>query len=151
MLSELKASFKQIVQQREILQCIKLKRLYLKARDKSLPDNDRIELLIDSLLVATAYEERLVAMKISCKSIFNKVDSLYTKRKNSITKDDPDFSKLKKYEQENYVTQKLESIKIFMSSVRGHMDLINDALEYVRNAQFSIKSVLSTLKEYLHG
>lgn len=151
MLSELRESFDQLVQQRDVLQCIQLKRLYLKAKDKSLPDTERIEVLIDSLLVATAYEERLVAMKIQCKSILSKVETVYAKRKNTIIGKDPDFSKRKKYDQENYLAQKLESTKIFMITVSGHKDLINDALEYVRNAQFSIKSVLSTLKEYLHG
>lgn len=151
MLDKLKESFNQVVEYDQILNCIRLRRLYYKTKDTSLPTKERIELLLESLLVASAYEERLTSMKISCKSIRNKAKVLFEQKKNKIIEKEKNYYAKRKCDQTQIIASKTESVTLFLSELDHYIDIIDDALEYVRNAGFNIKSVLSTLKEFVES
>lgn len=151
MLKELKKSFKQINRDEDVFNCIKLRRVYLKAKDSSLPPKQRIEHLLNSLVIAADYEERLTHMKISSKSIRAKVASIYAKRKNEIINETADFYKKRKGDQDKIIAIESESITVFIDKIDNFIEIIDDALEYVRSASFSMKSVLNGVKEYISG
>ena len=150
MLSEIKASFKQITSEKELLRCTKLKKIFLVIRDKErLSSKEKLDTLMEALLVATAYEERLTTLKITCKSLRNKTKVLYTKKKNEVIIKDETFFKKKKYDQANILSLKTEKINLLYEDIDNMLDMIEDAITYVRNASFNLKSIMSTLKEYL--
>ena len=150
MLSEIKASFKQITSEKELLRCTKLKKIFLVIRDKErLSSKEKLDTLMEALLVATAYEERLTTLKITCKSLRNKTKVLYTKKKNEVIIEDETFFKKKKYDQANILSLKTEKINLLYEDIDNMLDMIEDAITYVRNASFNLKSIMSTLKEYL--
>lgn len=146
-LDKLKETFEQM-SDNDILKCIKLKRLYLEARKQEIPTEERMEILVKSLLVATAYEERLTGIKISIKRILLKAEALYTKRKNKIILEDEQFSKKKKYDQENIIKAETENVSLFISKIKDYKDSVQDALDYVRSVQFNIKAILAVFKEH---
>ena len=150
MLSKIKASFKQITSEKELLRCTKLKKIFLVIRDKErLSSKEKLDTLMEALLVATAYEERLTTLKITCKSLRNKTKVLYTKKKNEVIIEDETFFKKKKYDQANILSLKTEKINLLYEDIDNMLDMIEDAITYVRNASFNLKSIMSTLKEYL--
>jgi len=150
MLSEIKASFKQITSEKELLRCTKLKKIFLVIRDKErLSSKEKLDTLMEALLVATAYEERLTTLKITCKSLRNKTKVLYTKKKNEVIIEDETFFKKKKYDQANILSLKTKKINLLYEDIDNMLDMIEDAITYVRNASFNLKSIMSTLKEYL--
>jgi len=150
MLSEIKATFKQITSEKELLRCTKLKKIFLVIRDKErLSSKEKLDTLMEALLVATAYEERLTTLKITCKSLRNKTKVLYTKKKNEVIIEDETFFKKKKYDQANILSLKTEKINLLYEDIDNMLDMIEDAITYVRNASFNLKSIMSTLKEYL--
>ena len=53
MLSEIKASFKQITSEKELLRCTKLKKIFLVIRDKErLSSKEKLDTLMEALLVS---------------------------------------------------------------------------------------------------
>lgn len=147
MLSKLEESFNQLASDDYVIQCTKLKKYFLKIR-KVQSFSEKIDILIESLLVSSAYEERLVSMKLSCKSIRSKVNFIYEKKCNEIVTGEESFFKMKKCDQDRLIAAKTEKISEVMSKIDYKLEMIDDSLEYVRNASFNLKSILSTLKEY---
>lgn len=148
-LKSLKETFLQNKNETELFKCIELKKRYLKARNKSLPTTKRVEYLLDSLIIATAYEERLTRMKISSKMLKSKVNNIFETKKNEIAQETDGFFAKRKGDQDKIIAIKTEKISKFMNEIKDFIDVIEDALEYVRSASFNMKSAVKVLREYL--
>lgn len=148
-LKSLKETFLQNKNETELFKCIELKKRYLKARNKSLPTAKRVEYLLDSLIIATAYEERLTRMKISSKMLKSKVNNIFETKKNEIAQETDGFFAKRKGDQDKIIAIKTEKISKFMNEIKDFIDVIEDALEYVRSASFNMKSAVKVLREYL--
>lgn len=149
---ELKSLYDTFLQNKnnhELFKCVELKKKYLKARNAKLPKEKRVEYLLDSLIIASAYEERLTRMKITNKMLKSKVNNILEKEKNLIIKKEEGFFSKRKGDQDKIIAINTESITKFLNEIKDFIEIVDDALEYVRSANFTIKSVLKVLREYL--
>lgn len=145
----LKEGFDQVMSDKDILECIRLKKLYIQAKNRSLPTVDRIEILVESLLIAAAYEERLTSMKVKSMSFQRKAKAIFEVKKNEVIANDPSFFKKKVGDQERYISQNLTQSYLFIKEIEDYIKAIQESLEYVRSAQFNLKTIMATLKEYV--
>lgn len=148
-LSTLYETFLQNRNEVELFKCIELKKRYLKARDRSLPTEKRINYFLDSLIIATAYEERLTRMKMTSKTLKSKVNNIYESKKNQIAKETKGFFSKRKGDQDKIIAIKTEKVTHFMNEIKDFIEIVDDALEYVRSASFTMKSAIKVLREYM--
>lgn len=132
----------------EIIELTKLRKKLHNAKDSSKPIIERINLLIDTLALATSYQERLTQIKISLRRIEAQLQKSLLEKKTEIMLEDEFQNSKRKADQQFLIERKCKNIIKLQDTLVAKQESVQYALDYVASAAFNVKSIMSSLKEY---
>ena len=140
-----------IVKHQDIVDLTRLRKKLHAAKDSAKPTLKRVNLLIDTLALATSYHERLTQIKISLRRIEAQLQKTLTEKRASIMMDDDFASSRRKSDQTFLIERKCKNILAMNEYLTARQESVQYALDYVSAASFNIKSIMSALKEFFNA
>lgn len=149
------ASYKEmvdgIVKHQDIINLTMLRKKLNSAKDSSKPTIKRVNLLIDTLALATSYHERLTQIKISLRRVEAQLQKTLAEKRAEIMLDDDFAASKRKYDQTALIERRSRKILAMSEYLTARQESVQYALDYVNAASFNIKSIISALKEYFNA
>ena len=140
-----------IVRQKDIIELTQLRRKLNAAKDSSKPVVTRVNLLIDTLALATSYHERLTQVKISLRRVEAQLQKTLAEKRAEVMMDDDFSSSKRKADQTFLIERKCKNIIAMKEYLVSRQESVQYALDYVNSASFNIKSIMSILKEFFNA
>lgn len=140
-----------IVRQNEIIELTELRNKLNKAKDSRRPVVQRVNLLIDTLALATSYHERLTQVKISLRRVEAQLQKSISDKRAEVMLEDDFSSSRRKADQTFLIERKCKSLLAMKEYLVARQESVQYALDYVTAASFNIKSIMSILKEYFNA
>lgn len=137
-----------VAKYQEIIDLTKLRKKLSLSKDASQPVIKRINLLIETLSLATAYQERLTQMKISLRRIEAQLQKTLLERRSEVMIEDDFQTQKRKADQQWLLEQRCKGILKVQNELTAKQESVQYALDYVTSAAFNIKSIMAALKEY---
>ena len=143
-LKKLKKAVKQVFDLDEINQLVQVSDNYkniFKSKDKAL---NKLNRLADSLMVTSAYQERLIEIRNDMVKIKSKVTTLINKSKRKFYNSN-EFIKMQKKNQEGIFDREIGDLYDFYDTLKGKMEIIDTNMKYLTDIQFNIKSCIKII------
>lgn len=140
-----------IVRQGEIIELTELRKKLNKAKDSSRPTVERVNLLIDTLGLATSYHERLTQIKISLRRVEAQLQKSLADKRAEVMMEDDFSSSRRKADQTFLIERKCKPLLSMKEYLVARQESVQYAMDYVTAASFNIKSIMSILKEYFNA
>lgn len=140
-----------IVKLQEIVDLTMLRKKLNSAKDSSKPTITRVNLLIDTLALATAYHERLTQIKIQLRKVEAQLQKTLVEKRAEVMLDEDFGSSKRKYDQTALIERRCKAILSMKEYLVARQESVQYALDYVNSASFNIKSIMSALKEFFNA
>lgn len=147
-ISSYKEMIDSVVKYQEIVDLTTLRKKLNKAKDSSKPTIIRVNLLIDTLALATSYQERLTQIKISLRRIEAQLQKTLSEKRAQVMLEEDFSSSRRKADQTFLIERRCKDILNVKEYLTAKQESVQYALDYVNSAAFNIKSIMTTIKEF---